>query len=250
MKGAKAEPSGDVEKQQHVGLQPIIIGVVVHEPPFAIINQAGELEGFNIELAHALCQGLEQPCRIEALSFPEVMEGVSNGTLTIGLANLLKTPEREARVLFSHPIWRSTSSFVGKTSLERIPNDRLREKHVLCAVAFTRQSVYLHRLPGPQENVKDYPRHTDVHDALVRGDCDLFLSTTVNALGFLNSSQGQGFDYFGPPLDDPALSGDVHIIITPNRPEVAKKVDDIMDAIRRNGVYRALILRYFPFDIL
>lgn len=228
----------------------LVIGVTAASPPFASEDANGVLQGFNVDIAHILCQQIHQPCRIEALPFADVLKGVSDGSLTIGVANVLRTPDREQKMLFSRPIWRSTSSFVGRRTLEQVPLSSLREKYVLCSVRDNRQSAWLAQLSGPKAHVREYTHRNTLQDALVEGACDLALLPTVNVLDFLNSERGGAFDYYGPPVDDPALSGHVHIIVTPSRPEVVNKVDAVMDAMSRDGSYRALIYRYFPFDIL
>lgn len=241
-----ASPRGALVQLQ----RDLVIGVTAASPPFASEDANGVLQGFNVDIAHILCQQIHEPCRIEALPFADVLKGVSDGSLTIGVSNVLRTPERQQKMLFSKPIWRSTSSFVGRRTLERLPVSSLREKYVLCAVSDTRQSAWLGQLSGPETHTREYTHRNTLQDALVEGACDLALLPTVNVLDFLNSARGGPFDYYGPPVEDPALSGDVHIVVTPSRPEVVEKVDAVMDAISRDGSYRALIYRYFPFDIL
>ncbi|MBR9970931.1 substrate-binding periplasmic protein [Magnetospirillum sulfuroxidans] len=230
--------------------QDVVIGITTTAQPFIITDPSGRLDGFNVELAKLLCQRMARRCSLEPTTFPLLLAGIEEGTFQIGIGNTLKTAERENKMLFSAPIWRSTSSFVGAAGMAVVDPSQARAQHPVCVVRKSIQETFLAEQPGPAENLMAVSTFRELFDRLTAGTCRLALLPTVSVLEFLSRNQGRGFDYIGPPLRDPRLSGTVHIVVTKGRPEVLEALDAAISTILRDGSYRPLIARYFPFDIL
>jgi ABC-type amino acid transport substrate-binding protein len=228
----------------------VVIAVSGSSKPFAYENEQGQTEGFNFDLANLICGKLKKACRVEIMPFADVLAGVSEGKVSIAIANLLKTPEREKVMLFSKPIWRSTTSLIGPYDLPYAETAAVKGRFKICAIDKSRQWSYIDGLDGPKENLVAYPRITELFDALVDQKCTLAIMPTVSALQFLTSSRGRDFDYYSAPLTDPQLSGTVHIALSKQAPELVTEVDAVMEELQNDGSYRSLIFRYFPFDIL
>ncbi|MGE4282005.1 MAG: substrate-binding periplasmic protein, partial [Magnetospirillum sp.] len=206
--------------------------------------------GFNVELARLLCQRMGRPCSLEKTGFPQLLTRIEEGTFQIGFANLLKNAEREQKMLFSAPIWRSTSSFVSRAGSPVVDPAKARRNGRICVVHKSQQEAFIADQPGPQAHLVPTASHADLFDALTNGRCDAALLPTVHVLSFLASPAGSNYDYSGPPLQEPRLSGNVHIVVAKSRPELLDSLNAAIAAINRDGSYRALIARFFPFDIL
>ena len=230
--------------------QDVVIGITGTAPPFVITDPSGRLDGFNVELARLLCQRMDRRCSLEPTTFPLLLSGIAEGTFQIGFGNTLKTAEREAKMLFSAPIWRSTSSFVGPAGMTAIDPAQARSQYRVCVISKSIQETFLAEQPGPADNIIAVSTFRDLFDTLMAGTCTIALLPTVSVLEFLGRDQGRKFDYAGPPLRDPRLSGSVHIVVTKGRPELLQALNAAIAAIQRDGSYRPLIARYFPFDIL
>ncbi|OJX79435.1 ABC transporter substrate-binding protein [Magnetospirillum sp. 64-120] len=229
----------------------VTVGITSTALPFVETAPDGRLTGgFNVELARLLCSRMGRICSLEKTSFPQLVTRVEEGTFQIGFANLLKTPEREQKMLFSTPIWRSTSSFVTRSGAPAIQPATARQKARICVVRKTAQEAYVAELPGPLNNMVPVSSHAEVFAGLTQGQCDAALLPTVHVLSFLASPDGVGYDYSGAPVQDPRLSGNVYIVVAKSRPELLEALNQAFADINRDGTYRALIARFFPFDIL
>lgn len=236
---ARAEASGDV-----------VIAVTASAWPFMGHPDDSSRRGFNPDLARLLCQRMALSCRHETKPFAALIEGVESGTVDIGLGNMLKTPEREARMLFSIPAWRSTTSLIGRRGLASVAPEAVKLQYRVCAIPKTQQHAFVGRQQGPAANLIDTPAYTDMFAALRQDRCDLAVLPTAAALDFLTSGNGTEFDYFGPPLTGNGLSGTVHLVVSRQHPELLEALNRALAEIMRDGSYRQLISRYFPFDIL
>lgn len=228
----------------------ISVGITSSAKPFFFQDAKGEPDGFNVELAKLLCQRMKRSCLLEPTDFPKLVTGVVEGTYQIGFGNMLKTPEREETMLFSAPIWRSTSSFIAAADLAAIDPDHARAQQRICVVHKSQQETFLQAQPGPDDHIVSRPGFAALFQALRYKQCDAALVPTANALAFLTEEAGQGFDYSGPPLQRPGLAGTVHVVLTKGRPDYLEALDKAIAEIMRDGSYRHLIARYFPFDIL
>lgn len=229
----------------------VSVGITSTAPPFVEVDGDGHLTGgFNVELAQLLCQRMGRVCSLEKTGFPQLLTRIEEGTFQIGFANLLKTPEREQKMLFSTPIWRSTSSFVARAGSPVVDPAKARQNGRICVVHKSQQETFIAEQAGPQGNLVPTASHADLFNSLTNGRCDAALLPTVHVLSFLASPEGGTYDYSGPPLQEPRLSGNVYIVVTKSRPEVLEALNSAIIAIKRDGSYRALIARFFPFDIL
>ncbi|WP_374327583.1 substrate-binding periplasmic protein [Azonexus sp.] len=217
-------------------------------PPFAYRDDKGALKGFNVDLVNALCQRLQRQCKIEVLRFPEVIPAVSSGRYDLGVANTLRTPEREKLVRFSRVIWRSTSSLLGRRELGGAPLAALLKQESTCAIAGSRQLTWL------DENARTPPLAASGNQELLKllGDkqCTLALMPTQQALAFLQGKEGQAFAYIGAPLADSGLGGDVHMVLRPGKDGLKAEVDNALDALISDGTHERLSRRHFPYSIL
>lgn len=217
-------------------------------PPFAYRDDKGVLKGFNVDLVNALCQRLQRNCKIEVLRFPEVIPAVGGGRFDLGVANTLRTPEREKLVRFSRVIWRSTSSLVGHRELGGAPLATLLKRESTCAIAGTRQFTWL------GENTQSPPLAANGNQELLKllgqNQCALALMPTQQALDFLQGKAGQAFAYIGAPLSESGLGGDVHMVLRPGNDSLKTEVDNALDALIRDGTHERLSRRHFPYSIL
>ncbi len=88
------------------------VGYAPDRLPFAFRNEAGELVGFDAEMAHALARDLGvrvEFFRADTESFPARLDA---GTIDVVMTGLPITPERLERMRFSTPVLQETLAFV------------------------------------------------------------------------------------------------------------------------------------------
>jgi polar amino acid transport system substrate-binding protein/arginine transport system substrate-binding protein/lysine/arginine/ornithine transport system substrate-binding protein/histidine transport system substrate-binding protein len=231
------------------GAGELVIAVTPSSRPFSYTNEAGELGGFNVDMGRAICERLGERCRFETMNFPAIVPAVAAGKADIGIANFLRTPERERLVAFTVPYWRSTSSLIGAagTVIRDIADAVARLR--VCSIDGSLQQTYLRRLPAAGSLVGAGSNQA-VLDQLVAGRCDAALLPTMQALPFLQSPPGRGFGFLGTPLTQEGLGGSVHMVVRPDQPELRQRMDEAIQALIRDGSHERASRRYFPFSIL
>lgn len=228
--------------------QSLTIAITDSAPPFAYRDEQSNLKGFNVDLVNALCQQLQRKCKMEVLRFPEVIPAVSNSRFDLGVANTLRTPEREKLVRFSRVIWRSTSSLIGLRELGGAQRNTLLAQEQTCAITGSRQFGWLVEQAAKPPLAAG--SNAELLDHLNQQRCTLALMPTQQALSFLQGRDGQRFGYIGAPLGDSGLGGDVHIVLRPGNDNLKEQVDAALDALIRDGTHERLTRRHFPYSIL
>ena len=94
------------------------VAVLGKSPPMAFVDAAGKLAGFNVRVAHALCDAMSVRCELTATPLERVVDAVAAGEFDFAAVSLLDTAERRSRILFSKPYYRSSSIWFARPEVE------------------------------------------------------------------------------------------------------------------------------------
>ncbi|MBP2297294.1 substrate-binding periplasmic protein [Azospirillum rugosum] len=242
---ARAEPPAPAPAE------PRTLRVVVSDnaPPFSRREADGTLVGFNVDFGNALCRVLQVTCSMETAPFNQLIDEVAAGHYDLGIGNVLRTPEREKRLLFSTPYWRSSSSLLGQRGFPELTLADAARGRRIAVVRGSQQYDVLARMSGPGTTLLVVPTLEDLWVALLDGRAELVLAPTLKAVHFLLSDAGQRFETIGTPMTDNGLGGPVHMVLPLSHPDLKAAVDRAIAAVRSDGTYQSINRQYFPFDI-
>ena len=87
---------------------PLRVAVDAPYPPFAYEDKdTGKLTGFDVDMAEALCRQIKRQCTVLVVPFDEIIPQIVAGKIDMGVAGMVKTPEREKSVIFTDKYFRS-----------------------------------------------------------------------------------------------------------------------------------------------
>jgi len=228
-----------------------VVNVAVMEatPPFSYRESDGTLTGFNVEIMRELCRAMKASCNFEEVKFQDLPAAVSSGRYDYGLANFLRTPEREQILAFSAPYWRSSSSLIGSVrELEKPLVEAVRGRTVV-VIGGSRQFAYMKRLEGELKKLVVVRHLENVWEVLNAQEADFTLLPTLAALPYLMSQTGKDFTTIGLPNSEDGLGGTVHVVMPKGRDDLKAAIDEAIGAIRVDGSYQRVNRQYFPFDV-
>ena len=86
---------------------------------------------------------------------------------------------------------------------------------------------------------------------LVSGRVDLVMADSVALLeGFLNTAEGGDFEFVGPDYNEPKWHGEgAGIAVRKGDKELQDGLNAAIDAILKDGTYKAINDKYFKFDV-
>lgn len=223
-----------------------------------VIPAAQGVTGFNEMLAREICRRAAARCVISHVLFAEILPGVEAGQFDLGFGNYLRTPEREQRVAFSEPIWRSSSRLLARSKVANrlarqlkteVTLDTLRVVRVAC-VAESMQHAYLRRVAEAQQlTLVPVKTSADLLVALREDKADLVFEPTLSAYAKIAKEAPGSFEFVGPPVADRGLGGTVHIAIPKQKEDVLHVVNRAIIAMRVDGTYQRIVRQFFPFSM-
>lgn len=218
-------------------------------PPFTWVDAQGKLNGFEIEIADALCAQMQVKCEWVLQSWDGIIPALQEKKFDAIVASMSITDERKQVVDFSDKYYDSPAIFIGpKSETIDVSPAGLQGKTVGVQVS-TIHANYIEAKYKGIVTIKTYDTQENANLDLIAGRVDLLLADSVALLdGFLKSPEGADFEAKGQPIRDPLLGAGAGIAVRKGDP-LAAKFSEAIKAIRANGVYKKINDKYFSFDI-
>ena len=94
-------------------------------PPFELTNEKGDIIGFDVDVANAICKEIQATCSFKSQSFDGLVQAIKQKRIDAAISAMDITEARSKQVLFSEPYYDSSASFIavkGKTDLASAKN--------------------------------------------------------------------------------------------------------------------------------
>jgi lysine-arginine-ornithine-binding protein len=226
------------------------IGTEGAYPPFNYIDKDGKLQGFEIDLANALCERIKTECEFVVQDWDGIIPGLLAKKYDVIIASLYITDERKKKFDFTQKYYQTPGRFVVKTGAKlEISEEGLKGKAigVQRATAFERflRDTY------PSLDLRVYATQDEVNMDLVAGRLDAVMADVVAlGLNFLNSPEGKDFEFTGPAFSGAEWFGfGAGVAVRKDDPELREAFDKAIDAVRADGTYDKIRSAHFNFDI-
>ncbi len=226
----------------------IRIGTEAAYKPFAYVLPSGELTGFDIDIAKALCAQMQADCEIINQSFDGLIPALKAKKIDAIIASMSITPEREKAIDFAGPYYSSPGLIVAaKGSDVEVSADGLKGKTVGVQRGTT-MAAYM-KANFPKVRVQSYDTLDAATLDLASGRIDAVYADAVVLQEFLDSSDGSGFAAVGEPIHDPAVEG-AGIGIRKGDDALKAKFDEALKAVIASGEYDKINQQYIPVSIM
>ena len=219
-------------------------------PPFSIINASGELEGFDIDIARALCAKMQAECEIAAQDWDGIIPALLARKYDAIVASLNVTEDRKNVIAFTKPYYRSPSVFVGRkgTDVKDVSPAALIGKSIGVQSA-TNHSAFLEDVYS-RSIVRLYNTVADAYRDLAAGRVEYVLYDKLAIYDWLKSPEGACCEIAPTELNDPAYFGSgVAIALRKGDDALVQKFNAAIDGIVADGTYAKINAKYFPFPI-
>lgn len=229
----------------------IRIGVEGNYPPFSRMTPDGKFEGFDIEIALAICAEIKAECTLINQEWDGMMPALNARKFDMIVASMSITEERKKVADFSDSYYDIPSTFIGKTgSFAQVTPAALKGKTII-VTRNTPRAKYL------AENYRDstilqVAKETEVTMELAAGRGDIgFGSSLAATAAFLKSPAGQGYSRVGPPitLGGAKDGGGVGMAMRKGEDSLRTKVNAALKTITANGTYKRINDKYFDVNI-
>jgi lysine-arginine-ornithine-binding protein len=213
-------------------------------PPFNAKNAKGELIGFDVDIAKAICAEMKANCTLVAQDWDGIIPGLLAKKYDLIVASMSITDERKKKVAFSKPYYSNFLQFVTKEGSGFQPTKGGMRGKFVGAQRSTVSSQYLEDNFRKIARVKVYDKQTAAWLDLKSGRLNAVLADIYPAYDWVKANKG--FAFVGKKID---INDKIGIAARKEDAELVKQVDAAIDAIRKNGTYAKINAKYFPFDI-
>ncbi|MEM8788185.1 MAG: transporter substrate-binding domain-containing protein [Pseudomonadota bacterium] len=215
-------------------------------PPFSFTNADGTVDGFDVDIANALCAEMDVTCEMVQTEWVGIIPALLERKCDAIVASMSITEERRKLIDFSNKYYNTPARFVGPEGAEL---DDLRSM----VVGVQRNTLHQDFMIGafPEVTIDLYNTVDGLFDALVAGEIDAVMSDSIAIYdAFLNTPAGEGYAYFGPPYAEPEYHGiGAAVGVRQGETELRNAFSHAIGVIRGNGEYRRINEKYFSFDI-
>lgn len=108
-----------------VSAQELTFAMEPSYPPFETTNAKGEIIGFDVDVANAICQEIQATCKFKSETFDSLIPSLKAKRFDAAISAIDITDARAKQVLFSDAYYDSSASYValkGKATLESAKN--------------------------------------------------------------------------------------------------------------------------------
>ncbi len=228
----------------------LVIGTEGAYPPFNVLESNGELTGFDIDIAKALCVQMKTECTFVTNDWDGIIPALQSKKFDAIIASMSITPEREQQVTFSKKYYNTPPAIaVPKDSpLTEATAESLKGK-AIGAQGSTSHANYVEK-HFPDSDEKLYPTADEYKLDLTNGRIDGVVDDIVVLTEWVKSDAGSCCKILTPLPVDPEINGQgAGIAVRKDEQALADKFTAAIAAIRADGTYKKIQDKYFDFDV-
>lgn len=238
-------------------------------PPWNTVNAAGELEGFEIDLARDLCQRMDVECEIVAQEWDGIIPGLTTGKYDVIMAAMSITDERKQVISFAGPYVIEPGAFAApggselldvQAGLDHVNLNELSEeeqaaldalsealdgKTVGVQVSTTYQNMAEEYLPDVE--LRTYDKVDSMALDMQSGRIDAMVADRSAVEAVIETQDGD-VQIFGPNLSGGVFGAGIGAGIRQDDDELRAQFDQAITEATEDGTIERLSTEWFGYD--
>ncbi len=234
----------------------IRIGTEGAYPPWNMTLPDGQLAGFEIDLANALCERVGARCEFVTQDWDGMIPALLGGRYDAIMAGMSITDERRQRMSFTSPyivtpIWFLAANNSPLRRAETLADliAGLNGRVIGVQTATTHQRFVEQEIPGAR--LRAYDTQEQLNLDMSAGRIDVGLADSMGWSSFLQSPEGQHFSQIGPSMSGrefPIFGEGVGIGLRQRDTALRERLETALCAMQREGALAALSMQWFGID--
>ncbi len=219
-------------------------------PPFSEMNSDGDVVGFDIDIANALCDKIGKSCKMVHTDWDGIIPALLERKCDAIIASMSITEERKQRIDFSTKYYNSPGRFLAREGAGLTDDAAGLAGKV---VGLQRGTIFQDLMEGemPDVELKLYGTQDEVYLDLTAGRVDaIFADSIAMSDGFLKTDAGKGYAFFGRDYSEVEYFGEgAGIGVRQGEEDLRDAFSAAIQAIRDSGEYKTINDAYFEVDI-
>lgn len=227
------------------------IGTEGAYPPFNYTDNQGNLKGFDIDIAKALCDAADLECEFVTQSWDGMIPALLAKKYDAIIASMSITEERKQKVDFTDKYYQTPARFVKHKDMDLEINKEELEGLTVGVQRATVSANFINDNFDEVLDIKSYDTQEEANMDMVSGRVDLlFADAVVLQTGFLDEEEGQDYEFVGPGYTDKEWFGEgIGIAVRKGEDELRQTFNQAIQDIREDGTYQEINEKYFDFDV-
>ena len=225
------------------------IGIEGAYPPFSRTEANGELTGFDVDIAKALCEQMQVKCTIVQQDWDGMIPSLLARKFDAIISTMDITPERLKRVDFSDRYQHVPARFATiKGRGIELTDSFMKGKKIGVQRATSMDSYISDNFPDA--DIKRYGTSEESYLDLKAGRVDYVLADYASLMdGLIKKEDGAKYELVGPGLTDPRWFGiGAGVALRKSDTDLKAMFNKAIKDIRANGKYKVVNDKYFDFD--
>ena len=227
------------------------IGVDATYPPFEFTGPDGQIQGFSIDIAKALCERMQVECEFMNQDWEGIIPALQANKFDAIVSSMSITEERKKQVDFTDKYYNTPAALaVPKDSdIAGVMPENLAGKTIGTQVSTTHANYVQEKYP--ESELKAYPSPDEYKLDLASGRIDAAMDDVVVLSEWLESEEGAACcKLLGTVESDPVIHGPgAGIAIRKEDTALRDMFNKALAEIRADGTYQKINEKYFPFDV-
>jgi lysine-arginine-ornithine-binding protein len=215
-------------------------------PPFTMISPKGEVVGFDIDIAQALCAKMNAECEVVLFDWDGLIPALNSGKFDMLAASMSVTEERKQAISFTDPYYTNKLQFVAPKSMDFKTDKNSLKGKVIGAQRATIAGIWLEDNLEDVVDIKLYDTQENAYLDLSTGRIDAMLFDKYAQWEWLKSDAGKDFEFKGEPVFD---DDKIAIGVRKGDDELRERLNKALAEILADGTYEKINAKYFPFSI-
>ncbi|MCB1508903.1 MAG: ABC transporter substrate-binding protein [Hyphomicrobiaceae bacterium] len=235
----------------HAEWTTVRIGTEGAYPPFNYVDSDGQLRGFDLDIARALCEQMNVTCEFVAQDWDGIIPGLVAGRYDAIIASMSITPERLEQVDFSDKYYQTPARFAARRGSDITDTSpEAMAGRVIGAQSSTVSANFLEDIYTSSE-IRLYATQDEANLDLAAGRLDAVFADSIVLYEWLEKTDdGSCCEFVGDAYADEEYFGTgVGIALRKEDDDLREMFNAALAEILANGTYERINAEYFPFSI-
>ncbi len=244
------DPAHRPEKPDLGGLRQLRFVTEDDYPPFNFALADGQLAGFNVDLARAICEELELTCTIQRRRWDLLIPALGDDSADAIIAALAMNDKNRALVDFTGPYFIMPGRFATRANSVLGPaTPEVLDYQLIAVVAGSSHEAYLKTF-FPKTRITPFETAELARLALKDGRVNALFGDAVSLSFWLNGVEaGSCCAFSNDAYVDAKFFGDgLGIAVKKGATPLRRALDYALARLAQRGVYAELFLKYFPIS--
>lgn len=209
--------------------------------PFEYVDENNQIQGFDVDLANALCKEMDAKCSFHNQAFDSLIPALKFKRYDAAISGIDITEARQKQVSFSNPYYDNSAAFVAVEG--KVANQAaLSGKRVGVQNGSTHQSYLIDQMTGV--TAVPYASYQDAFIDMQNGRIDsVFGDTAVVAEWF---KKNDTLTYVGDQVTNQEYFGNgFGIAVNKKNEELVNQLNAALKTVKANGQYQEIFDKYF-----